>query len=105
MKKPGDYLMKRYLNVASGTESWEDAGKAQATIEFTLAFVTAVLFLVLTCNLFVWLNHDIVRRQRAYEETRSEAAHGDPGKLDFYTSTSEIKKQPMNLFTPGGYNR
>jgi len=87
--------------------------KAQATIEFTLAFVTAILFLVLTCNLFVWLNHDLVRRQRAYEESRVRAASGtmqhfivegttvtgDPGKLDFY------RRKPMNLFTPGGYNR
>lgn len=77
---------------------------AQATIEFSLAFVTAILFLVLTCNLFVWLNHTLVRRQRAYEESRVIAAKssdigGDPGKLNFYT------RQTVNLFTPGGYNR
>jgi hypothetical protein len=93
MKKPGDYLMKRYLG-----------DKAQATIEFSLAFVTAILFLVLTCNLFVWLNHTLVRRQRAYEESRVIAAKssdigGDPGRLNFYT------RQTANLFTLGGYQR
>lgn len=77
--------------------------RAQSTIEFTLAFVTAILFLVLTCNLFVWLNHSLVQRQRDYEQSRVTAATspdrgGEPGKLDFYTPKT------MNLFVSGGYN-
>lgn len=72
--------------------------QAQASIEFSIAFVLAIIFLVITCNLFVWLNHNTVQRQRGYEDSRKEAANIDnPGKLDFYT------RKKMNLFTPGGY--
>jgi len=72
--------------------------KAQASIEFSIAFVLALLFMILSCNLFVWLNHNIVQRQQAYNQTRVEAANvNNPGRLDFYTPNK------MNLFSPGGY--
>lgn len=72
--------------------------RAQASIEFSLALVTSVLFLVLTCNLFVWCSRSIVQRQVAYERSRHEAAHADdePGKLNFYTPTN------MSVFKLGG---
>ena len=50
--------------------------KAQASIEFTIAFVCTILFLIFTCNLFVWLNHCLVRRHVAYENTRELAGRG-----------------------------
>lgn len=91
MKRQGNYLMKNYLRRKS---------KAQATIEFSLAFVLAILFLFLTCNLFVWLNHNIVQRQRGYEASRKDATSiHTPGKLDFYT------QQKINLFVPGGIEK
>lgn len=70
--------------------------QAQSMIEFSLALVTSVLFLVLTCNLFIWCCRTIVQRQVAYESTRVEAAHTNPGKLDFYTPNN------MNVFRSGG---
>jgi hypothetical protein len=86
--------------------------RAQATIEFSLAFIMAILFLLLTCNLFVWLNHCVVGRQAAYEKTRVEAGDGrdekflwfvtegaEPGKGDFY------KTPDLNIFMPGGIGK
>lgn len=77
--------------------------RGQAIIEFTLGTVCAIVFLILACNLFVWFNHCLVRRQRAYEQSREEAGrppttelHGNPGREDFYTPPR------LNVFTSGG---
>jgi|GEM_PF-2087994 len=70
--------------------------KAQATIEFSIAFVCAIVFLILTCNLFVWLNHCLVRRQVAYGDSREEATRGNPGKDDFFTPPR------LRVFSKGG---
>ncbi|MCX5701733.1 MAG: hypothetical protein NTW64_01980 [Candidatus Omnitrophica bacterium] len=71
--------------------------RAQASIEFSLGLVTAVLFLFLTCNLFVWYGRTVVQRQIAYENSRTKAASNtNPGQLDFYTP------KKMNLFKSGG---
>ena len=70
--------------------------KAQASIEFTIAFVCTILFLILTCNLFVWLNHCLVRRQVAYENSRKEATRSTPGRDDFFTPPQ------FNVFSLGG---
>lgn len=100
---------------------------AQSTIEFSMAFILAVLFLFLSCNLFVWFNRNIVQRQKEYERTRSLSASGpmqrvqkesdgtvyyeekdckdcDPGKLDFYT-TKNPNYKPLNAFVSGGYEK
>ena len=72
---------------------------AQSTIEFTIGFVITILFLIITCNLFVWFNNCLVKRQAAYEDSRAEAANGNsgnPGKADFY------KPPTLNIFSPGG---
>lgn len=83
--------------------------RAQSTIEFTIGFIITILFLILTCNLFVWFNNCLVSRQRAYENTRVEAADGrvpswwefwreqpNPGKDDFYTPPT------LSIFSKGG---
>jgi len=74
--------------------------KAQASLEFTLVFVITLLFIVLTVNVFIWLNHCMVGRQVGYEDTRSEAGTPEDtlvGKTDFYT------RPDLNVFAPGGY--
>lgn len=74
--------------------------KGQASIEFSLAFIIAILFLVLTCRVFVWFSGNLLRRQLAYEGTRQDAGggpvekelflgikiktRGTPGRTDFY---------------------
>ncbi len=60
--------------------------KGQASIEFSLAFIIAILFLVLTCRVFVWFGGSLLRRQVAYEDTRVEAGSSNRGRLDFYQS-------------------
>ena len=70
-------------------------------MEFTLAFMLLLLFLVLTTRLFVWFNGGLLRRQLSYEATRVKAGtsvndtinnddpatpaveSGDPGTLAF----------------------
>ncbi len=77
--------------------------KAQATLEFTLGFVLTILFIVFTVNVFVWLNHCMVGRQVAYEESRSKAAgsgaEADVGKANFY------KRPSLNVFINGGISK
>ena len=73
--------------------------KAQSSIEFTLAFVCTILFIVLTCNLFVWFNHCLSRRQVSYENSREAATQdrNNPGKYDF-------TPPELNVFSLGGRN-
>ena len=72
--------------------------KGQATIEFTLAFVVTILLIVLTANVFAWVNHCIVRRQVAYENSRTLAGSSgsNVGKSDFFTPPK------LNVFKLGG---
>ena len=71
--------------------------KAQATIEFTLAFVCSLLFLILTVNLFCWFNHCLVDRQRTYEATRTDATRiASPGVWDY-------EPPELNVFVAGGH--
>lgn len=58
--------------------------QGQASIEFSLAFIIALLFLVLTARVFVWFGGSMLRRQIAYENSRVEAGSTNPGKGDFY---------------------
>ncbi|MGD9014681.1 MAG: hypothetical protein PVI33_01465 [Candidatus Omnitrophota bacterium] len=71
--------------------------KGQASIEFSIAFVCTILFLFLTCNIFVWLSHCLVRRQVAYSDSRRVATtRNDPGKDDFFDPPD------LSVFRPGG---
>jgi hypothetical protein len=45
--------------------------KAQVSIDFALAFIVALLFLVLVTRLFVWFCSTIVNRHVAFEQTRN----------------------------------
>jgi len=62
-------LMKLHLN---------NDYKGQASIEFSLAFILALFFLVLTCRLFVALNGNMINRQQDYENTRVSAGSINP---------------------------
>jgi hypothetical protein len=72
---------------------------AQSTIEFSICFVIALLFLILTCNLFVWLNHAMVDRQRRYETTRIAATQ--PATVGTTTFLDEVPE--YNFSARGGY--
>jgi uncharacterized protein (UPF0333 family) len=95
MRKQGHYLKRNFIRNFS-----RDKARAQASIEFSLGLVTAVLFLFLTCNFFIWCGRNIVQRQIAYESSRKNAASNtNPGQLDFYNQTTS---NPINLFVSGG---
>lgn len=71
--------------------------RAQSSIEFTMGFIITVLFIVLTCNLFVWFNHCLVQRQRAYEDSRVRAGSSvNPGGPNSYIPPR------LNIFSSGG---
>jgi len=50
--------------------------KAQVALEFTTAFICLLLFLAATALIFSWFGNNIVRRQRAYEDSRASAGNG-----------------------------
>ncbi len=83
------------------------ASQAQSTIEFSFTFVIAMLLLFLTCNLFVWLNHNVISRQLAYEATRVSTTcttTGTQGQIEFYNTSSGLGgAKPLNPFVSGGY--
>jgi len=67
--------------------------KAQASIEFVIAFVTIVVFLVCAVKLFEHFAKDLVARQGAYERTRDFTysawptyTDGTTGPITGYTS-------------------
>ena len=71
--------------------------KAQASIEFALAFVCTILFIIFACNLFVWMGINLVRRQDEYGKSRVAAgSKSSPGKTDFFTPPK------LNVFNLGG---
>lgn len=77
--------------------------KGQASIEFSLGLIIAILFLLLTCNLFVWFNRCLIRRQLAYENSRVRATRtfnlgGNPGEPNFYNP----QDNRLNVFRIGG---
>ena len=75
MKKPERYQARSF--------STNSKISAQSSIEFVLAFVMCVLFLYLATNLFVYLNHSLVQRQRDYDASRVAASSSpatDPTK-------------------------
>ena len=53
--------------------------KAQVIIEYTLAFLVLMVFLLATTKVFVWLGDNIVNRHKAYEDTRTAVAPGGGG--------------------------
>lgn len=44
--------------------------RAQVALEFTIAFICTMLFLIGTVQLFVWFGSNIVQRHKAYEDSR-----------------------------------
>jgi len=61
-------------------------------MEFTLAFMLLLLFLVLTTRLFVWFNGGLLRREASYNATRVRAG----------TSVHDIINTPPDGADPGG---
>ena len=76
------YLIRRHLN----TLCLKSDNKGQASIEFSLAFILALFFLVLTCRLFVWFSGNLVNRQRDYDGSRISAGSTAPGNLTFHAA-------------------
>jgi len=68
--------------------------KAQATIEFTIAFIACIILLMGITKVFVWVNQCIVERQVRYQETRSDPLgfKNDHKNIDkFYTTPPKLK--------------
>lgn len=80
----GDFKIKRGLS-------------AQVSLEFTSAFIVLILLLLATGKLFVWCTENIVKRHKAYENTRTVVLDGDElaqPNIDFYEPTKlEIFKK------------
>lgn len=76
--------------------------KAQVIIEFALAFMLTILFIFLTAKVLAWMGGSIIKRHKAYEDTRTIV--GCPGNQtdcvmnisgdDFYNET----QNKMDLF-------
>lgn len=51
--------------------------QAQASIEMTLGLLAALLLLLGSFKVFLWMNERLVTRQMQYENSRVQAASGD----------------------------
>lgn len=63
--------------------------KAQATIEFTIAFIACIILLIAITKVFVWVNQCIVERQVRYQATRNETL-GD-NIVNFDTAPTKLR--------------
>lgn len=72
--------------------------RAQVFIEFSLAFICAIIFLFGVTQLMVWFGGNLVRRYRAYDDTRTAAGTGatvsSPAVQNFYDQTAN----PLRIF-------
>ena len=56
--------------------------KGQVAIETTIAIVAIFIFLLGVTQVFLWVNRNMIARQRAYQQTRMTL--GSPGSIEFY---------------------
>jgi len=80
--------------------------KAQVMIEFALAFMIIILFVFLTAKVFNWMGGSIIKRHKAYEDTRTISGCNATDtecdmniKVDFYNESTDANK--MDLFDKG----
>ena len=57
------------------------ARKGQAALEVSLALVGAMILLLGSLQVFLWVNERLVKRHLSYEATRVAAGSNEPGKL------------------------
>jgi len=70
--------------------------KGQVALEFTTAFICAILFLVLTALVFVWFGQNIVNRHKAYEQSRVYA--GNPATWSEFDSINFYTPSKLDIF-------
>lgn len=58
---------------------------AQVAIETTVAIVAIFIFLLGATQVFLWMNRNIIARQRAYQASRMQL--GKTGSVNFYQPT------------------
>ena len=68
--------------------------RAQVAIEFTIALLCLVVFLVATTKIFAWFGNSIVQRHNDFEDTRVAAATKatTDSQIDFH------QKQDLDIF-------
>lgn len=73
--------------------------KAQATLEFALAFIIMVALIAGLLNLWSWSKNNIGARQAAYEDSRVQAGSKDsPGEPATPYEASPITDEQTYLF-------
>jgi Flp pilus assembly protein TadG len=73
--------------------------KAQATLEFALAFIVMVALIAGLLNLWAWSKDQIGARQGSYEGTRVAAGSKDsPGDPEVSYGASDITDSQIYLF-------
>jgi len=72
--------------------------KAQAAIEFSLAFICLAIFLVATAKIFIWFGNNIVNRHVAYEATRVAAGNSTTVQAAATQNFYDASANPLNIF-------
>lgn len=65
--------------------------KGQVAIENTIGIVALFLFFMGITQIFLWMNHSIIERQKAFQ--RSRTGLGSVSAIDFYTQGSHPNKR------------
>jgi len=63
--------------------------RGQASLETTLAMLGALLLLLGSVKVYLWVNERLISRQQAYEATRVAAGSTQPGVFD--NSASQLR--------------
>lgn len=72
--------------------------KAQAAIEFSLAFICLAIFLVATSKIFIWFGNNIVQRHVAYEQTRVAAGDSATTQSAAVQNFYDQSAHPLNIY-------
>lgn len=65
--------------------------KGQVAIENTVGIVAFFLFFIGITQIFLWMNHAIIERQKAFQQSRTRL--GSVSGIDFYTQGSHPNKR------------
>ncbi len=72
--------------------------KTQVILELTVSLAVVVILMVGAVNIFVWMNNQMVQREKDYNDTRRDAASEDTQHSDKPVFVDESEYPDLDVF-------